>query len=566
MPFLKKNYLFLIIALAILFIYWSLPQTFFQQDEWLAFGGFLNSQGNGGFLKFLNNTIANSGSVHIIPLGVLRSYLQIKMFHLNFVPYAILSILNHVINAFLVVYLAKIIFKKKLPAFIVGIIFGASSTASQAVIWIGASINTQNSTTFLLLSIIFFLKFIDNTNIKKYLIGTLFMILIGLLFKESVFFLFLFFPILMFFSFKEKKKILKTPILFILFGLIYSLSRIPSFIGSLSHAYGNALSVGMQTEPMSYLLRLLILPFRIIPQTIIPQDIIMWLSENATRYLYPHLFVAEDGFVDGVVRESIAYDFLSFILCLVIIAISIFVYKIYASKKDLNSIKALIFSSLLIITSGLPLILISDRPGFNSIFEPRHLYIATIGSSIFITVFLMGLLEGRKKSLFFYAFIVLILFWNIKSIKSDLSYQEQNGKIRQAVLSTIQEKYPQLPGKVIFYVESDTTYYGLPESEKILPFQSGLGQTLLVWYSVHNNQFPSCFFNDTFLYQIDEEGYRFCQQRGFGYFRKMENLKKAISENKFNLDNLIAFKWNGLEEKIIDITEETKKMLKNKRS
>lgn len=557
----KFSIYLMLLTLLIFFVYAKLPFSFFQQDEWLTFGGFLNSQNNGGLIKFFSNTIANSGGVHIVPLSAVRSYLQIAIFHLNFYSYAVLSILNHVINTLLVIYLAKIIFKKNPLSLIAGIIFGVSSIASQAVIWIATSMVTQNSTTFLLLSLIFFLKFIDSQNNKKYLISALAMAFIGLLFKESVFFLFILFPILLLLWLKEKKKALRFSLPFILSGLAYFSLRIPSYINSLSHSYGNISDVGISTAPFAYVARLLILPFRIISQSLIPNDIMMWLSEKAIRYLYPHIFIAEDGYIDGVVQESIAFDFLSLILSLIIIIVVIFLYKIYISKKDLNSIKALVFSLFLIVMSGLPLVLISDRPGFSSIFEPRHLYIATIGSSILITLLLMELLKGKRKRFFFYTLVAFLLFWNIRSIRSDLSYQKQNGKIRQTILSTIQEKYPKLPGKVIFYVESDTAYYGLSESEKILPFQSGFGQTLLVWYSFHENKFPPCFFEDTFLYQIDEEGYKFCQGRGFGYFRKIDNLKKAIAENEFNLDNIISFRWNGTSERLIDVTKETRAVL-----
>ena len=557
------NFLFYLLPLAVLIlvVYQKLFYSFFQQDEWLTLGGFINSQDNGGYFKFLSNTIKLSGDVHVVPLTVARSYLQIGIFQLNFSLYALMSVINHIINTFLVVYLAIIIFKKRLPALICGLIFGLSSIASQAVVWMAPSINTQNSTTFLLLSLIFFLKFIKNQNNKKYLISTLVMVIVGLLFKESVFFLFLFFPILLFISVKSRRDAFKASLLFIFPGLIYFLFRVPSYISSLSHSYGNISSIGINTEFLSYIFRLLILPFRIIPQSLIPNDIVIWLSDNILRFIYPHLFMAEDGSVDGIVRESVAFDLSSLILGFLVFAISIFAYKSYILRKDQESAKLILFSLLFIVFSGLPLILISDSPGFSSILEPRHLYIATIGSSIFITILLMNLFKGRKK-LFFYTFLTFILLWNVKSIISEISYHQESGRIRQKILSAIQEKYPRIPEKVIFYVESDTTYYGLPESERILPFQSGFGQTLLVWYSFHSNRFPSCFFSDTFLYAIDNEGYRFCQNRGFGYFRKMDSLKKAIDENEFKLEDLISFKWIGDQNKLIDITLEAREEIK----
>ena len=152
-------------------------------------------------------------------------------------------------------------------------------------------------------------------------------------------------------------------------------------------------------------------------------------------------------------------------------------------------------------------------------------------------------------------FSIFIIF-NILQIRRDINQEQGIGFTRTSILNRMKDSYPTLPKKVIIYIESDTVYFGLPPTEHVLPFQSGFGQTLLVWYNAKGDLFPACFFDEQYLYAIESQGYKECEGRGFGYFRKMDDLKKAIGENNIKAENVIAFSYISSKNSLVNVTEQ----------
>ena len=59
---------------------------------------------------------------------------------------------------------------------------------------------------------------------------------------------------------------------------------------------------------------------------------------------------------------------------------------------------------------------------------------------------------------------------------------KSTGQMRKSLLTRVERDNPVLPNRVIIYTQSDRPYYGMSESEKILPVQSGFGRMVMVWY------------------------------------------------------------------------------------
>ena len=136
------------------------------------------------------------------------------------------------------------------------------------------------------------------------------------------------------------------------------------------------------------------------------------------------------------------------------------------------------------------------------------------------------------------------------------------GNLRIEILNSIKKSYPTLPEKVIFYTDSNKSYYGLPDEDKIIPFQSGLGQTLLLWY-YSDEKFSKVFFENKYLWGILSDGYKEIDDRGLGYFRDFERLKNAVNDNNLNPESVIAFRWDYYTNTLTDITREIRSKLKN---
>ena len=151
----NKKYLSLIFILAVaLFIFWDLPKTFYQQDEWQTLGHNL-AQDIGIF--------ANISPLHLLfgelrPLSGLMYLIFLGFYKFTVVPTAIFGILFHIINATLTFYLVDKITKKRLIAFIASVFLIANSVSHQAVTWASA-IGTLPAATLILIAIIMYLKF-----------------------------------------------------------------------------------------------------------------------------------------------------------------------------------------------------------------------------------------------------------------------------------------------------------------------------------------------------------------------------------------------------------------------
>lgn len=554
--------------------FYRLPQTFFQQDEWREFGKFAileQNLGEGMRLVFLKTF-----TEHLIPGDFILWYLQYRLFHLNFPPYALLSLGLHFLNSLLVYYLVLIISRKKSLSLVVGLLFITNSIAHQATTWISTSISTQGAVFFSLISIIMFFNYLKSKQQKTalFLLALLFF-LISLSFRESSIFLFIFFPIFWFLFSSEKtfsklRKILLT--LFFVFFLYFLIRGIFLFININIENQIVEIASTAQIQPSisTYIYRILILPFKVLPQSMFTTTFLMDLSNNLVLTAYPHWLVASGGVANPYIVESVGFDYISFVLSIFILLFAFFIFKLLKEARDQNGIKLLKFSLIFIIASFLPYIFLPGRSGFISISEPRYLYFSGIGVSIFlglgiltISPWLAKKLKLKQPLLIASLFVFFFLFLHINKIWKDIKALEERSVIRKNILEKIIFSHPTLPSKVVFYTESDTAYYGLPDEEKILPFQSGFGRTLLVWYYGRGEKIPACFFKNEWLYYIPnkDQDYKECEGRGLGYFRKLDTLKKALSENNLLPENVIAFSWDSKNNKFLEITENVRTRL-----
>lgn len=539
-----------------------LPFAFFQQDEWAIIGTF--SYFDKASLGWFERLFTYGQNTHTIPLSGLTSYFEYKLFGLNFSPYAYSSIAMHLINVGLVFYLTYLFFKRKLPAFIAGLVFLVDFIPSQGITWIATSSSTLGVTTFTLLSLIFLTKYSLHKSEKKFLILSFISLFLSLLFKESSIFMFLFIPIfwLIFNSKKNYKIIFKFLIAIFSVGALYIFPRLFLIL------YNSTATVSLSDKLASpnvivLFYRAVTFPFKAIPQSIIPHDIIVFLADKVVLLGYPDF--VHYGFPDPLVSQLIGSDLISYFLAAIILLVCVWMYK-KALKQNMKIYANIIIISLAFIAmSALPLIFIPGKPGYSSFFDSRYLYLSSIFKAILLAniMFLLYNFFGRKKIIptLLVVFFVFFLVLNVLSIRNGIENEIVRGDMRKSILNQVQKAYPKLPEKVVFYTESDTAHYGVPTEEKIMPFLSGFGQTLLVWYQGHGQDFPACFFKDKYLYAIFEQGYKECEGRGYGYFRKLDSLKEAVGQYGIDPNNIISFRYISGEDKLADISIETRNKL-----
>lgn len=513
--FVLFTFLFYLVFLFLSF--GNLPKTFFQQDEWALFGYHIAADKLG--INLFDRLFIYEQKTHLIPLSNLVTFLQYRLFGVNFVPYALLSLVTHFANSILAFFLARKLTKNHWAAFFSGLLFLTNSISHQAVTWIATTTGTATSTTAVLISLLYF--------VDKKLMLSIFFFLVSLLFKETSIFLFFFYPIAWFLVHKKN---------FILqFGLVgfgYLLLRL--------YFWGNeplTSEVAALAQPPLpvYVFRAFAIPIRMIAQSFLPVRFHLTLARQIIFLVYPQF--AAEGVADPYLVESVASDIVSFFVAIAVILFAILVRR-----------KTIMFLSLLfILVSALPFVVVPGRAGYNALLDGRHLYLTSIFSSIFLaTIFWKLLVKVKKIKLVTFALATVFFLafsYHILKIRRDVAYQVAVGGLRRSMLEKIRTAYPTLPQRVAFFVESDAPYYGLPYEEPIVPFQSGFGQTLLVWYNSHGAALPACFFDKGYLYDLLSEDFKECEGRAFGYYRKQSTFRQAVKKYNLKPEEIITFRF-----------------------
>ena len=541
------------LALSVIFTYKDLPKTFFQQDEWWTFGSLIFRE-SGGLINVLRDSFVR-GKIHFTPLNEITGYLQFRAFGINFVPYAWTSIVLHIFISWLVFWLFRRITKKSSLSLLGVLLFAVNSIAHQAVSWVAASTNTLGATFFSLLSLVAMLFYVKKRTIKLVYVS-LAAAIVALLFKETLF-AFLIAPLIVILYGREygltiMKNFFLPSIIFLGF---YALLRVLIFFVSEPVVLG---LTEVQNQPgISVIIyRGFVLAFKAFPQSLIGQGMLLSLSRALVYLAYP-TFIAADGAANPYVVETAALDLTCYIVSFLGAVISYVVWRYYRkNQKELGS--AIILSLAIIVAGALPIILIPGKGGYVSIIEPRHLYMSTIGASLwfvlvvnaFVRVFLKS-----KRTFWLIAILIPVGFFHLQTVRSDMDKLKELGDQRRSFLTTVKNAYPSLWKYSVFYVESDSAYYGMPTEETNLPVQSGFGRMLMVWYQ-EKEKLPGCLFEGVFLHDLIAEGYRNCEGRGFGYARKYETLLRILKDNKLDSDNVIAYSWNGKTKEFWNITGE----------
>ncbi len=539
----------LFILLLILYTFWRLPQTFYQQDEWL---------GLGQVLAFSWESVSNGYSPIGLFMGEGRPLTRIfgVLIFGNF-PYdslslSIYSIGFHFLNSILVFFIALRLLKKNYLALISSLFFAINNVTHQSVTWFAASFGLQPATTLILLSIFAFIRFVEKEN-KKFLYLSFISVILSLYFKENGVFLFLFLPVIPFLlgkkiNFKRYSKQLVPLIVFIFIFASYRLLEMLSGSYVSNSVYA---SISNQNILVTLVTRFIMYPLTSFSLIYIPYPISTFLTFSFLDAYYPFIVNRPD-----LVAYTVVLDMLAIIGSFLIF---IFLYFIGKDRKETK--KVIIFSLLFFFLSLLPYIVISKTYAY---MEPRYYYIASIPAGFLlalITRYLIEKINKRKLGL-----ILIILFFSfyllsqIMPIKKDIVAQVIVASERRLFLKQLNSLLPTLnKDENIFYFTGDRSWY--VEKNKI-PFQHGFGHSIMVLY-LSSEKIPKQLLSTEYLWGLGEEGYRKIGNKSYGYFNDIENLKKTVKENNINPDNIHAFYYKSEDLKLLDISENVRRDLEN---
>ncbi len=539
----NKNIFFLIfLVIFTILIYLPVLKGFFQHDEWNTFAVYLT---DGVSFKQRIFSYFEPNVAHFAPFQAILFYLLFSIFKLNYTGYAIVSIFLQVVSVLLVYFFSSLLFKRKSHAFCVSLLYSSMASLHQATSWVGTTINTHGASIFALLSLTLFLK-------KKINLSLVFLF-ISLLFKEISIGVF---AILLLITILHKKEYPKQTSLKIIFSaLVYFIFR-----GLMIFAPKANIEERIVTESQSFLdifNNFITFPAKIFSQSLIPTDFLLAVSQKITT-LFPASISGPYGttefdiFSQNVVLQSINW--------VVFISAIFIIFKLFKSK-DKKNLPLALFGFLFSVLNSFVYVLSPGRAGNIPVVDSRNIFFPAIGASIFLIAILNHYYKSRK-FIFYIIFAPLIVF-NLFFLEKELMFYARQGTERRNILNQIKKWYPILPDKTIVYTESDTSFYGMPEDVKILPFEINFGYTLMVWYLPEMNYDRELIKLGAFLYGIKDEGYLEVNGKGFGYFRNLDKLKDAISLYDLKTRSLFAIKYDSDKKEVVNISQEVSRLIEN---
>lgn len=527
------------IAVAII-VFWDFPGMWFQQDEWHSFG-FIASEG----LRYV--TLDHS------PLQMLVSdrigarainYLLFTQFGLTSQWYAAVAFLFHIVNTILVYALVSSLIKKKTGAWIAALFFFVNSVSHQAFTWFGTMAGSAPSLTFLLLSVMWYLRFLrEGTDRAKYL--SLFFLWISFLFKETGLFLLVLYP-LYYLLLKKGKigKMVREHIPFIAYAALIAVLRMSEIFAPAGET--NVL-ITARSGLGGIIGNLFLYPISAVSQLFIPSQVMYTWTQKIVPFVFPAIEPGTTAF--DLASQVTIGNALSVLLSVLLLMCFFVVFK-RGKKGEKDKREAIAGSLLFLLLSFLPYVFIRRGEAY---LEPRYYYAGAAAAAILAGVIIEGFLSSKKRlaTATGVLFVFLFALTHGRIIRSDLRFQKQVGEERRNIINTIVRRVPTVPPKVIFYVSGDTSYYGL--GELTVPFQSGLGQVLLLTYGLKGQIDPAFFhegsFMETqdrgFLYDTIDQGYKEVGSRGFGYFWDKTALADAVRQYGVDPQNIFPFYYYG---------------------
>lgn len=578
----NKIVVFFFFLILVFFFYRQLFDSYFEADEWYAFTlNFPLTRDPLGFLKILVNQTTDAPSLvqlqHIVPLSIEIFFLNTFFFGTNFIPYALISLILHSINSFLVFIFIRLLLPRKLIfAFLGGLFFALSPIHMGAVRWAATYQTSVLPITFFLLSVIYF-KMAFLREKKKYIYFSLISLLLGLLTKESVFILFILLPIMVvmeerIFSLRFLAK------LFILVFMIYTIFRflVPLYY-SLPALKGQPKAIDTKTIVSKDLsihkdlageivFRTITFPIRMVGSSFLPRQTVFSIVQFITPVVSP-LPPGGDTLVQSYFLYSTGNFFVIYLASLAIIIFCLNSIIKFVKAKQFKEAQSITIGLGIIFLSALPLVAIIfsfPRWGYDFYFESRYYYNADVGSAILFPFLIFGISKLIARNPYIRKIstvaIFVFLIWLINNMYIfDLTTKETRNldPDRREVINQIKAYLPKLPAKAVFYFETD----GKSAFGPVLPFFTSVPQALTVVY-YDKSPLPDSFFNKP-LFGGQSYGYQYSEGRGLGYYTSKKELVKAVAANKFSVNDIYAFYFYAEKVKLKNTTVEIRKEVKN---
>lgn len=523
--------LFAVFLFITAYTYRGLPQTFYQQDEWHSLGQML-SGGLAPFVTVFPWIARISGAGRILSLPI--SYALYMMTPFSAVSFSLFAYVAHAVNALFLYWIIRM-FVKNFWASAAGVIyFLTAHVHHQGITWISATTTTLMSQAFALAAIYAALKVHRSQDRRLWI--SLGLAIVSVLFKETSAFLLILLPCIIMWK-RRTKPISRQGVIAALPFFAFAVFLVGSRMLGVAQGVGAAGRVGGGVWVL--LLRALVYPYEAIAQMFVPAPVMISAATRVTTSLYPYL---KTNPAVSLLGESIFSDFLSLGIATVVIGIATVVYI-----RDKSSRVGIVFGFLYILLSALPVSILA-KPG--SYLESRYYYAITPGAALLLSVFAKSMYAAIARRIYpIVSFtvvamaVMMLVRVHLSNVHATVKDAQMISHDRLMILRRIREIVPNLGEKTVFTVVGETDFI-VPDNP--LPFQQGVGYTLMVWY-YDQGVVPAEFLLDDFLWDLASQGYReSADGRGFGYFTDGVLLKEAVETYDIPAQNIYSLQYDAL--------------------
>ncbi len=548
-----KNVLILLLYVcAVSYVYLPIFHTYFLHDEWRQIASILEFGPIQELRVFsVPEMLLGKGRI----LGTLINNMFYYLFPLQTMPFLVFAFVGHIINSFILYRIVLRLTHNWKIAFFSGLFFAISSRQQEALSWIGAGVQIVGSTLLVLLSFDIFLRYLEKKKIR-YLIVSILLWYVSYLFREQVIFLI---PVagLILLIRLLRKKLLPPFVIYastvILAGLgLFIANRL--FLSNLANTYGFSGTRLVEKQ----ILNSMYYPLVSLGQFFLPYRFIYRIAEWIMNMWYP--FMNTGGNNETLIHFPLSDIVSMFASSAIVLGIIL----MYIYQKKLR--KVIIYTMILYITSFLPTAF-HEIHRYDSLLESRFMYITTpfvailFGSFIW---FLYGYVYKNNKIFGLLVLLVSLVFVGkeMTVARREVYVSEIRGTEMTGFLSSFKKIMPMIPPNTVLLIEGDKNYY---YEHNTLPFMLGGGYILSVVY-YKDGTIPLTAIKRTPT--IEEQLVNFGSQgivsdgkKSFGYYWDRNALKKDLSEKKFSVNQIRAFRYTSGNSQVADITNDVRTFL-----
>lgn len=550
----KQIFFSFFLLLIVLITYSQLINTFYQQDEWAFFGHALDS-------NLISSIFSQYHFLEIIggtgrPLAASITFIFQYFLPFQPMPFLLFAITMQCLNSMLVFQVVRKISRSIFISFATGVFFATSSVSQQAVTWIAASSSALPSTFFSLLSILFYIYFLEKMQ-KKYLYLSSLNVLVAYFFRESAIVLVILLPF-MYLLYSRKTisiyRLIKMHGILVFYFSLAIVFRIFSllFLASYDNTAGFVTRAGYPIVKLIF--NIVLHPYLSFSQFYIPPAYMWQVADFFGKINYPRVWNTS---LAPVVTETIGSSMISFMFSTILLVVLAGTY-IY----DMKNRKLIIFSLFFTFSSFLPYLFIDKT---NAYLDSRYYYFGAIGAGILFGIVLNFLqiifakyrIPARLSFLLIGTIAFLYFYLQVVTIQDQIEQEVAIASERKSFLAQLDRLQPTIDEKPIFYITGNTDYY---IANHKVPFQQGMGYTLMVRY-YSSGAISKKLINDGFLWDIQSQGYKEINGKGFGYFWDLDALRKDINSTSINKNHIYSFYYDVHNKRLINISDKVRKEL-----